>query len=211
MFLSAYRKVRPDLSAKGHIFGRHLARVATIIIGIVILAEFAATHVSGEYGPRTPTDDRFTQFDTWPADGFENGGAFGFDFGKGFKAEIEGLGFHADAIGSSNLPLPGSLSANHLKLVGMYEFSDGAWRVTPYIGGDVGAVNVSERLLGGAYDQATAYQLRGGVTLGLTQTLLGNLEYRWTNGSKPYLSFAGVPARLEVDNHRVRAGVNYRF
>ncbi len=44
-----------------------------------------------------------------------------------------------------------------------------------------------------------------------TGGLLGGLEYRWTNGSKPYLSLAGIPAKLELDNRRVLLGVNYHF
>ena len=63
----------------------------------------------------------------------------------------------------------------------------------------------------GAYDQATAYQLRGGVTVGVTQKLFGGFEYRWTNGSRPYSSLTGVPAKLEVNNHGFLAGVNYHF
>jgi opacity protein-like surface antigen len=127
----------------------------------------------------------------------------------GFKTEIEEL--HTDATPSRNLLSTAGLSTNRLMLNGTYEFSDGSWRLTPYVGAAVEMVDGSEWLLNSSPYRVTAYELRGGVTLGLTQKLLGGLEYRWTNGSKPYLSLAGIPAKLQVDNHKVRLGVNYHF
>ena len=51
----------------------------------------------------------------------------------------------------------------------------------------------------------------GGVSLGLTQKLLGSLEYRWTMGSKPHFSLGGIPTKLEVDRHGFVLGVNYKI
>jgi opacity protein-like surface antigen len=122
------------------------------------------------------------------------------------------LGFHKDANPSGGIPSTESLLANRLNLAGIYEFSEGTWRLAPFVGVGFGTIDIGERLLGnGIYDRPTAYQLRGGVTVGMTQKLFDGVEYRWTNGSRPYLSLTGVPAKLEVNNHGFLAGVNYRF
>jgi opacity protein-like surface antigen len=73
-------------------------------------------------------------------------------------------------------------------------------------------IDVDEQILGvtrGDWD--AAYQLRGGVALGFTQKLVGSLEYRWTDGSKPSFSLAGIPTKLEVDRHSFVVGVNYKY
>jgi opacity protein-like surface antigen len=186
--------------------------VTTFVVGIMILAASAGSYVSAEYGALAPTDIGFIQSSFWPSEGFGIGGSFGYEFENGFRTEIEGLSSHTDATRSGNLLSTGGLGTDRLMLTGIYEFSDGSWRLKPYVGAGFGTIDAGERLLGnGAYDRVTAYQLRGGVTLGVTQKLLGSLEYRWTNGSKPYLSLAGIPAKFEVDRHGFLAGMNYRF
>jgi opacity protein-like surface antigen len=73
-------------------------------------------------------------------------------------------------------------------------------------------IDVNEHILGVTRDVwATAYQLRGGVALGFTQKLVGSLEYRWTDGSKPSFSLAGIPTKLEVDRHSFVVGFNYKY
>ena len=181
-------------------------------LGLLIFVKFAGSFVSGQQGALTPTNVRFAQSDIWSAEGLGADGLFGYELGNDSKIEIDGLNSHANVTDFANVLSTGGLSANRLILKGAYGFSDGSWRLTPYVGVGFGTVGVSERLLGnGDYDRVTAYQLRDGVTLGVTQKLLGSLEYRWTNGSKPYLSLAGVPAKLEVNRQGFLIGADYHF
>ena len=138
--------------------------------------------------------------------------AYGFDFGNGFKTEIEGLSSSAATTRFAGLSASGNVAGARLTLKGMYEFHDGEWRVNPFFGAGFGLIDVNEHVLGIARnDWASAYQLRGGVTLGFTQKLLGSLEYQWAMGSKPHFSLAGIPTKLEVDRHGFVLGINYKY
>src|SRR6266849_6380629 len=69
------------------------------------------------------------------------GTAYGYDLGNGFKTEIQGLTARAANEYLSNLPSGGSgIAATSIMLKGMYEFSDGAWRLSPYVGAGFGVV-----------------------------------------------------------------------
>ena len=140
------------------------------------------------------------------------GTAYGFDLGSGFKTEIEGLTSSAAATRLGGLAASGNLTSTRVTLKGMYEFRDGEWRVKPFVGAGFGMIDVNEHVLGLARDDwASAYQLRGGVTLGFNQKLLGSLEYQWAMGSKPHFSLAGIPTKLEVDRHGFVLGINYKY
>ena len=140
------------------------------------------------------------------------GTALGFDFGNGVKTAIEGSSARAAPNSFGNLPVSGGISAASVMLNGLYEFSDGAWRLKPFVGVGLGMVDANARILGQTRnDWVTAYQLHGGVTLGFTQKLAGSLEYRWTMGSKPNFSLAGVPTKFEVDRHGFVLGFDYKY
>jgi opacity protein-like surface antigen len=139
--------------------------------------------------------------------------AYGYDLGSGFKTEIQGVTARASNDHLTNLPSGGSgFAATSFMLKGMYEFSDGAWQMSPYIGAGFGVVNANAHVLGTAHnDWVGAYQVGGGLNLGFTQKLMGSLEYRWTMGSKPRFLLAGIPTKLEVSRHGFVVGVNYKY
>lgn len=140
------------------------------------------------------------------------GTAYGFDFGNGFKTEIEGLSSNAQSERLGGLAASGSLTSTRVTLEGMYELSDGSWHVNPYVGAGFGMIDVNQHVLGiTENDRAAAYHLHGGVTLGFTQKLVGSLEYRWTDGSKPSFSLAGIPTKLELDRHSFVLGINFKY
>lgn len=141
------------------------------------------------------------------------GTAYGYDLGNGFKTEIQGVTARAANEHLANLPSGGSgIAATSIMLKGMYEFSGGAWRMSPYLGAGLGMVDANARILGAtSNDWVSAYQLQGGVNLGFTQKLAGSLEYHWTMGSKPHFELAGIPAKLEVNRHGVVLGMNYKY
>jgi opacity protein-like surface antigen len=138
--------------------------------------------------------------------------AFGYDLGKGFRTELEGVSSNATSDRLGGIAAGGILTSARITLKGFYEFSEGAWRVKPYVGAGFGAVDLNEHIFGTTRnDWTTAYQLHGGVQLGFTQKLVGSLEYRWTNGSKPTFALAGIPTKLNVDRHGFSLGINYKY
>jgi opacity protein-like surface antigen len=197
---------------------RRLA-VATAGLGLLCGSAFAqtsATYVTDEGTLFPPSTLQAAQSPIPQTESFGNGKfhttTYSYDFGNGFKTEVEGLSSTAASQGLGGLGTSGSLTSTHVTLKSMYEFSDGEWHLKPYVGAGFGVTDVNEQILGvTARDWAGAYQLRGGVSLGFTQKLLGSLEYRWAMGSKPHFSLAGIPTNLEVDRHGFVLGVNYKY
>lgn len=180
------------------------------------LAQTSDIHDNDEGGIFLPAALNIVQFPNSPMENFGNGKsygtAYGFDLGNGFKTEIEGLSSNATSTRLGGLAASGNLASARVTLKGMYEFRDGEWHMKPYVGAGFGMIDVNEHILGVAEnDWVGAYQLRGGVTLGFTQKLLGSLEYRWAMGSKPHFSLAGIPTKLEVDRHGFVLGINYKY
>jgi opacity protein-like surface antigen len=146
------------------------------------------------------------------APGRSFGAASGYSFGNGFRTEVESFASYAASERHREPGAGASLSTTTVMLNGLYEFTDGVWRMKPYVGAGFGMIDVNQRALGASgNDWAAAYQVRGGVTMGLTQKLLGSFEYRWTMGSKPHFSLAGIPTKLEVDRHGFVLGFNYKY
>jgi opacity protein-like surface antigen len=140
------------------------------------------------------------------------GTAYGYDFGNGFKTEIETGTRSETAETRQSLAAAGNVRTTTVMLNGLYEVRDGAWQIKTFIGAGFGLMDINSRILGANNnDWTSAYQLRGGVTLGLNQKLLGSLGYEWTMGSKPHFSLAGIPTKLEVDRHGFVIGVNYKY
>ena len=140
------------------------------------------------------------------------GTAYGYNLGNGFKTEIQGLTTLAPNEHLANLPAGGGIAASSVMLKGMYEFSDGTYRMSPYIGAGFGLANANAHILGATNNEWTGtYQFQGGLNLGFTQKLMGSLEYQWTMGSKPHFSLAGIPTKLEVSRHGFVLGVNYKY
>jgi opacity protein-like surface antigen len=135
------------------------------------------------------------------------GTVYGYNLGDGFKTEIEGVTTRAPS-DFANLPAGGGIVATSVMLRGMYEFSDGDWHLSPYVGGGFGMMEANARVplpVNNAW--VGAYQVRGGVSLGFTEKLIGSLEYRWTIGSTPLFSLANI----EVSRHSFVIGVHYRY
>jgi opacity protein-like surface antigen len=180
------------------------------------LSQSSGTYVTNEIGSFLPSTLNAAQSSISQSESRFTGkpyrSAYGYDFGNGFKTEIEDLSSNAASERLGGLAASGNLTTTRVTLKGMYELSDGVWRVKPYVGAGLGMIDVNEQILGVTRDDwAAAYQLRGGVSLGFTQKLVGSLEYRWTDGSKPSFSLAGIPTKLEVDRHSFVVGVNYKY
>ncbi|HEY4266272.1 MAG TPA: hypothetical protein VGM72_13210, partial [Micropepsaceae bacterium] len=134
----------------------------------------AGPYVTSEGGSLSapPSDTRQATLAQTESFGFGNsyGTAYGYNLGHGFKTEIEGTATGAASDRLGGLAAGGSLTGTRVTLKGMYEFSEGAWHMKPYIGAGFGVVDMNQHVLGISGNQwVSAYQLRGGVTLGFTQ------------------------------------------
>jgi opacity protein-like surface antigen len=189
---------------------------AIALLNGTAFAQTTGTYLTAESGPQPPATISTTQPIVSQAQsiiaGNALGAAYGYEFGGGFRTEIEGVTSRPAAERLRQIPASGSRTTTSVMLNSFYEFSDGAWHMKPYVGAGFGVVDVNERVLGvSGNDWATAYQVRGGVTMGFTQALLGSLEYRWTMGSKPHFSLAGIPTKVEVDRHGFVVGFTYKY
>jgi opacity protein-like surface antigen len=128
----------------------------------------------------------------------------------GFRAEIEAIEESLDISGVGVTPL--GLRASRLMLSGLYEFSSGGWRMKPYVGAGFGVLDVNSRLLTGEESALmTDIQFKGGLNFNFTQKLLGRLEWRWSQGSKPTFAFAGVPTKFQLKRGGFVVGFNYKL
>src|ERR1051325_3651233 len=57
------------------------------------------------------------------------GTAYGYDFGNGFKTEIESLGRSETGAARTDLPATGGITTASVMLNGLYEIRDGAWQI----------------------------------------------------------------------------------
>lgn len=197
-----------------------MRRLAIVGVGVALLTGNASaqtwrTYVTNDVGTflHTRNAAQSTIFQTESLGvGRSYGSTYGYDFANGFKTEIEGLLTDAASERLGGLAASATLTTTRVTLKSMYEFIDGAWHMKPYVGVGYGVMDLNAHVLGVAGDHwATAYQLRSGIALGFTQKLVGSLEYRWTDGSKPSFSLAGIPTKLELDRHRFVVGMNYKY
>jgi opacity protein-like surface antigen len=181
------------------------------------LAQTSGTSYVNADAPVFPSSVALAQLDLTQTASLESrstvGTVYGYDLGNGFKTEIQGLTARTSTEHLTNLPSGhNGIAASSFMLKGMYEFSGGAWHMSPYVGAGFGVVNANAGVLGTTRNEwIGSYQVGGGLNLGFTQKLMGSLEYRWTMGSKPRFLLAGIPTKLEVNRHGFVVGVNYKY
>lgn len=140
------------------------------------------------------------------------GGALNLKLGR-FSTQLEGAAISTpDQHSIGNLPAGGNTAATGVMLNGLYEINNGSWHLKPYVGGGFGLVDANSRVLGQTQsDWQKAYQLHSGVQIGFSQKLVGAVEYRWTMGSKPGLFVAGIPAKVNINQHGFTVGFDYKY
>ena len=138
-------------------------------------------------------------------------GVYGYDFGNGFKTEIERLEYSATVPGPSLTPA-GGVRSTTLMLNGLYEFRNGGWRLKPYVAVGFGTTDFSARLLRDTQNSFTpTYQVKGGVNYNISAKLLGKMEYNWSQGNGPSLGLSGIPAKFKLKRGGFVVGVNYKL
>jgi opacity protein-like surface antigen len=130
-----------------------------------------------------------------------------------FSTQLEGVAISApDGLQIGNLPTGGNTAATSVMLNGLYEVTNGSWHLKPFVGGGFGYVDVNSKVLGQTQsDWQKAYQLHSGLQVGLSEKLLGSIEYRWIMGSAPGLLVAGIPAKLSIGHHGFSLGFDYKY
>jgi Outer membrane protein beta-barrel domain len=136
--------------------------------------------------------------------------AINLSIGNHFSTQLEGSAISVPGVAHplTNLPIPGDVSATSLMLNGLYEISNGTWHLKPFVGGGFGYVDANARVLGTTNSQwQEAYQLHGGVEVGLAQKLIGSVEYRFTQGILGGLK----PTKFNLNSHGVSIGFKYQY
>jgi opacity protein-like surface antigen len=133
--------------------------------------------------------------------------AINLSIGNHFSTQLEGAAISIPGVGHplTNLPNPGDVSATSLMLNGLYEFSNGTWHLKPFVGGGFGFVDANARALGvTTNDWQKAYQVHGGVEVGLAQKLMGSVQYSFTQGILK-------PTKFNLSSHGVSIGFKYQY
>lgn len=150
-------------------------------------------------------------------DGFGVTGALGYRYGNGVRAELE-LGYRENdldsvALGAFGTALTGPVGGDVSALSGMvnvlydYRVNGG---VVPYVGGGIGAADVSVDSAALAVDEGDtvfAYQFMGGLGYPLTERLSVRLGYRFFATTDPDIQ--GTEG--EYASHNVEAGLTVSF
>jgi opacity protein-like surface antigen len=181
---------------------------ATLLLSGAAQAQLASLSVSEGNSVLLPPVATVTQPSVSQSEAVDvRSGQVNLSLGKHFSTQIEG-----SAIGSRevlNIPTPGGVAATSLMLNGLYEVSNGSWHLKPYVGGGFGFVDANAHVLGTTDNEwQSAYQLHGGVQVGLAQGLVGNLEYRLTGGILP----KGLsPTKFNLNSHGFSLGFKYQY
>lgn len=150
--------------------------------------------------------------------GWAAGGALGYRYGNGFRAEFEGTWRDNDGLVSDGLLVgDAEISALNLMLNGLYDFDMGGG-FSPYIGAGVGAARVdatfdfpeqTEEDDGWAF----AYQFIGGVSVPMPNTAIEFFaDYRYMSTAGLELDFDGdAQDNDDYRAHTVLGGVRFNF
>lgn len=152
--------------------------------------------------------------------GFVGLGSFGYAFGNGLRAEIEG-GYRQNSLDQwGNTNVDGDMSAWHTMLNAIYDF-DLDSRFTPYVGAGLGAAFVSVDMENNAagvnhddMDVAFAYQAIVGMGYDITDNIAVTADYRFFHAldlDDALSSGQGSGPGDDYLNHSFVLGLRYAF
>lgn len=191
---------------------------------------FENLYLGGYYGSNDASDadirvGGFATGEVSFSDGYAFGATIGYNAFEDVRGEAE-FAYRANDIGRLNgTNGGGDVSSWALMVNGFYDFTDigrsldlGA-TFTPYIGGGLGVANLSWNgvTAGGTpfADDDTfvfAYQLGGGLAIGLADQWGLTLDYRFFSTTDPELNLVGGGSfETEYQNHTVVVGVRYHL
>ena len=190
-----------------------------LAIGCGVAAALAGTpgyYISGEGGVSLPPDLSLNSvtlghqkygFGT----GYAVGGAAGYDFGDGWRLEMDSLYQHTDLSRLSGAPATGHLSSTSVMANATYDLIPDA-KFTPYVGAGIGVQNVGGQVnaLAGR-DWRPAYQAEAGLRTDLTDTTSLFGEYRFSQSESVALSDATNSANQHFSDHALLAGISFKL
>lgn len=190
-----------------------------LAIGCGVAAAFAGTpgyYVSGEGGVSLLPDLHVnsltlgTQRDSFGT-GYAVGGAAGYDYGNGWRLELNSLYQHSDVSRLNGAPAAGHLSSTSVMANATYDLLPDA-QFTPYLGGGVGVVNVGGDVNGlSGRDWKPAYQAEAGLRtdVAANTSLFG--EYRFSQSQSVTLSDGTDTAHQHFSDHALLAGLSFKL
>jgi opacity protein-like surface antigen len=143
---------------------------------------------------------------------FETGvgftGAFGYDFGTGFRAEVE-LGFRFNDV-DRQFPdgIGGEVYSSSFMGNAFFDFMPG-YQVSPFIGAGIGVANVEFDVdyWDEEDDTVFAYQFMGGVSFAVSYNMYVDIQYRYFVTEDPDFDYF----EAEYETHSVMGGFRMRF
>ena len=146
---------------------------------------------------------------------FRAGGTVGYQFGKGFSAELEGSYQLAEQKGSAD----GMIAVLAFMPMARFEFNRGHNSISPYITGGLGFAQFSaddlQQLLTGATDSdsglAMAYQFGTGVTYPITGKTSLDFGYRYFGTTDADLELFDIEYSGNMSSHTLLLGIKHQL
>jgi opacity protein-like surface antigen len=181
------------------------------------LADAPGYYVSGEGGLSLPPNLHLsdpapgtTAHDSFGT-GYAAGGAFGYDFGDGWRIELNTLFQNTNLNAVDGTKTPGHLASTGLMANVMYDFLPGA-PFTPYVGGGLGFENVGGEI-GGFRGRAwaPAYQAEAGLRINLDDRASLFTEYRFSQSQSVTLFDGPDSLHQHFSDHALLAGISFKL
>ncbi|HXC57307.1 MAG TPA: outer membrane beta-barrel protein [Rhizomicrobium sp.] len=190
-----------------------------VAMGIGIATALAGTpgyYVSGEGGVSLPPDLHLndvalgTQHESFGT-GFAAGGALGYDYGDGWRLELNSLYQHTDLSRLDGAAATGHLSSTTVMANATYDLLSNQ-QFTPYVGAGLGMANVGGQVGGlSGRDWKPAYQAEAGLRTDVNDNTSLFGEYRFSQSESVLMADAGDSAHQHFTDHALLAGLSFKL
>jgi opacity protein-like surface antigen len=139
------------------------------------------------------------------------GGAAGYDYGNGWRVEVDSLYTNQSVKRLNGAPATGHISSTSVMLNAQKDLMDGSV-VTPYVGAGLGVQD-----MGGTVNAYTgrawkpAYQAEAGLRSDLSQQMSLFGEYRFSQSESTHMTDGVDVAHQHFSDHGLMAGLTYHF
>lgn len=172
-------------------------------------------YISGEAGVSLPPDLHLntpagTSHESLGT-GFATGGALGYDFGDGWRVELNSLYQNTPLSKLDGVAANGHLSSTSVMANATYDLIPNA-QFTPYVGAGLGVLN-----LGGSADAFSGrdwragYQAEAGLRTDLSQNTSLFGEYRFSQSESATYSDGTDTAHQHFSDHALLAGLSFKL
>jgi opacity protein-like surface antigen len=146
-------------------------------------------------------------FDT----GYTFGGSFGYDYGNGWRVQLDSQYAHQSLKRVDGTPANGQISSTSVMLNAQRDLISGS-SVTPYVGAGLGMQNVGGEI--GSYQGRAwkpAYQAEAGLRGDISQQVSLFGEYRFSQSESAAMSDGIDRAHQHFSDHGLMAGLTYHL